>query len=145
MVLNAGITGVKRDEFSLGPGIVGHLVVDVAYVAVPLYALLIGLALRYIDQRVQLHPGNPFIVIPFGAAAAQVLAFPRGELGLFAFNALAWIVGAIIALKVLGFVVARRTAPEGEEGDGDEDGDGDGSDADEHAPCAHADREHARA
>jgi len=136
MVLNAGITGVKRDEFSLGPGIVGHLVVDVAYVAVPLYALLIGLALRYIDQRVQLHPGNPFIVIPFGAAAAQVLAFPRGELGLFAFNALAWIVGAIIALKVLGFVVARRVQPDEANDDDGGNGDDDGStgDGDADAP-----------
>ena len=108
MVLNAGITGVKKDEFSLGPGIVGHLVVDFPYVAIPLYAFLIGLALRYMDDRAALHPGNPFVIIPLGAATAQVLAFPRGELGLFAFNAVAWITGAMLALAVFGFIVRRR-------------------------------------
>ena len=108
MVLNAGISGVKKDEFSLGPGIVGHLVVDFPFIAIPLYAFLIGLALRYMDDRVALHPNNPFIVIPMGAAAAQVLAFPRGELGLFAFNAVAWIVGATMALMLFGFMARRR-------------------------------------
>lgn len=108
MVLNAGISGVKKDEFSLGPGIVGHLVVDFPYISIPLYAFLIGLALRYMDDRAALHPGNPFIVIPLGAATAQVLAFPRGELGLFAFNAVAWIVGAAIAMAFFGRFFRRR-------------------------------------
>ena len=112
MVLNAGITGVKKEDFSLGPGIVGHLVLDFAYIAIPLYALIIGLVLRYIDDRVRINAANPFIVIPFGAAAAQILALPRGELGLFAFNALAWIVGATIAIRLIAPAVRKRVEPE---------------------------------
>lgn len=121
MVLNAGISGVKKDEFSLGPGIVGHIVVDFPYVALPLYAFLIGLTLRYMDDRVALHPGNPFIVIPLGAATAQILAFPRGELGLFAFNALAWIVGASIAMAVFGRFMRRRVEEQDEDVDQESD------------------------
>ena len=136
MVLNAGISGVKKDEFSLGAGIVGHLVVDVTLISIPLYAIIIGLSLRYMDERVRLHPSNPFIVIPIGAAAAQVLGMPRGELGLFAFNAVAWVTGAVIAVHVAAPAVWRRVDPVDEfdddhddHGDGGEGGEGQSADA----------------
>lgn len=130
MVLVAGISGVKRDEFSFGPGLVGHLVVDVPWISLPLYAFLIGLALRYMDDRVALNPSNPFIVLQFGAATSQFLALPRGELGLFAFNAAAWIAGSWLTLRIVRVLVTSPSrvvapdelldAPDGDDWMGDE-------------------------
>jgi hypothetical protein len=108
MVLVAGISGVKKDEFSFGPGLVGHLVVDIPWIALPLYAMIIGLALRYMDDRVAHNPSNPFVVLQFGAATSQFLALPRGELGLFAFNATAWIAGSWLALSLARTLVTSR-------------------------------------
>jgi hypothetical protein len=102
MVHQVGVTGVKRDEFSLGPGIVGHINVDVPFIALPLYAWLIAWALRYMDDRTSTNAASPFVVIPISAATSQVLGMPRGELGLFAFNALAWTTGGWIAMNLLG-------------------------------------------
>jgi len=99
MVHQIAVSGVKRDEFSLGPGIVGHIVADMPYIALPLYAFLIAWVTRYLDERLVLHSGDPFVVIPIGAAASQILGMPRGELGLFGFNALAWTIGAWLVMR----------------------------------------------
>jgi hypothetical protein len=114
MVHQVGVTGVKRDEFSLGPGIIGHINVDVPFIALPLYAWLLAWAIRYMDDRTSANATNPFIVIPISAATSQVLGMPRGELGLFAFNALAWTSGGWLAMNVLGRW-ARRTPQVAEE------------------------------
>jgi hypothetical protein len=102
MVHMVGVTGVKRDEFSLGPGIIGHVNVDFPFIALPLYAWLIAAALRYLDERVATNAASALIVVPISAATSQVLGMPRGELGLFAFNALAWSVGGWLAVHSLG-------------------------------------------
>jgi hypothetical protein len=107
MVHQVGVTGVKRDEFSLGCGIVGHIEVDFPYVALPLYAFLIAWALRYLDARCLNYPGNPSIIIPISAATSQVLGMPRGELGLFAFNGVAWATGAWLAVTIANRALGR--------------------------------------
>jgi len=50
-----------------------------------------------------------------GAATSQFLALPRGELGLFAFNAAAWIAGSWLTLRIVRVLVtspSRVVAPD---------------------------------
>jgi len=104
MVSDARIVRVA-EEFSVGPGIVGHIANDNPWIALPLYAVLIGLALRYIDERVRRCAYDPFTVVPLGAGLGQILAMPRGELGLFAFQLTSAIVGGWLILRLIGPLV----------------------------------------
>lgn len=89
----AGVTGMGPG-FSWGPGLVGHLCNDVVFLALPLYALLLAAAFKYMDSRTESSLGDPTTVAVFGSALGQAMAMPRGEVGLFAFNMVAAIAGA---------------------------------------------------
>ncbi len=93
----------KDDNWSIGPGIIGHIAADNPWLSLIPYALLLGLLIRYMDELVRVNAYNPFVVLPIGTALGQVLGWPRGELGLFVFQASA----GIIAAWVMMFVVAR--------------------------------------
>jgi hypothetical protein len=89
----AGVTGVP-DEFSWGPGLVGHLCNDIVFLSLPIYAFILAALFKYMDVRTMASTRDPMTVAIFGSALGQALAMPRGELGLFGFNLLAAIVGA---------------------------------------------------
>ena len=114
MVHDAGITKVA-DEYSVGPGLIGHVFNDNPWIALPLYAVLLGLALRYIDTRVQSAITDPFVVVPLGAGLSQLLAIPRGELGLFAFQMMTAIVGGWLALRMIAPLLWWRVEPDTED------------------------------
>jgi hypothetical protein len=123
MVPDAGITRVAP-EFSLGPGIIGHVANDNPWLALPLYALLLGLAMRYFDERIRRCIDDPFTVVMLGAGLSQMLAIPRGELGLFAFQLVAATVGGWLVLRMVGPLVWWRVESEpDEEAEMDFDGD----------------------
>lgn len=111
MVHDAGITKVAS-EYNVGPGLIGHVFNDNPWIALPLYAVLLGLALRYIDTRVQSAISDPFVVVPLGAGLSQVLAIPRGELGLFAFQMMTGIIGGWLACRIIGPLLWYRVEPE---------------------------------
>ena len=101
VVSEAGVTGVSR-EHSWGPGLVGHLMHDIVFIALPLYALILGIAFRYMDSRTLYSAGDPITVVLFGSALGQVFGMPRGDLGLFAFHMMSafggvWLFGRMIA------------------------------------------------
>jgi hypothetical protein len=89
----AGVTRVA-DEFSWGPGLVGHLCNDIVFLSLPIYTLILAAAFKYMDVRTAASVRDPMTVAVFGSALGQGLGMPRGEIGLFAFNLLAAIVGA---------------------------------------------------
>jgi hypothetical protein len=109
MVISGQIRGVAQ-EHSLGPGIIGHCWVDVWYVSIPVYATLLGLWFRYLDQRASYCADLPYIVIPIGACTAHVFGIPRGETALFTFNAIAALAGAIFAARLAAYIFAKPTA-----------------------------------
>ncbi len=111
MVHDAGITKVAS-EYNVGPGLIGHVFNDNPWIALPLYAFLLGLALRYVDTRVQSAISDPFVVVPLGAGLSQVLAIPRGELGLFAFQMMTGIIGGWLACRIIGPLLWYRVEPE---------------------------------
>ncbi len=99
MVPEAGVIN-KSPGFTLGPGIIGHIANDNPWIALPLYAIGIGLFLRLLDELVIRHPINPFVILPIGAALGEILALPRGELGLFFFRTVVAIVAAWVGMRV---------------------------------------------
>ncbi len=101
VVSEAGVTGVSR-EHSWGPGLVGHLMHDIVFLSLPLYALILGIAFRYMDSRTLYSAGDPITVVLFGSALGQVFGMARGDLGLFAFHMMSafggvWLFGRMIA------------------------------------------------
>ncbi|MCE2881359.1 MAG: hypothetical protein LW636_03220 [Planctomycetaceae bacterium] len=131
MVADARITRVA-EEYSVGPGIVGHVVNDNPWITLPLYAVLLGLALRYLDERVRRCVDDPFVVVPLGAGLAQILGMPRGELGLFAFQLTTAIIGGWAVLRMVGPLVwwrVDRTEDDLEDDGSDADTDADADDA----------------
>lgn len=95
----AGVTRVA-DEFSWGPGLVGHLCNDIVFLSLPIYTIILAAAFRYMDVRTASSIRDPMAVAVFGSALGQGLGMPRGEIGLFAFNLLAAIVGAWLFSRV---------------------------------------------
>ena len=106
IVSEAGVRGVAR-EHSWGPGMVGHLVHDIVFVSLPLYAFILGLAFRYMDARTVLSARDPVSIVLFGSALGQVFGMPRGDLGLFAFH----MMSAFGGVWLFGGLVARFTLP----------------------------------
>jgi len=101
IVSEAGVRGVAR-EHSWGPGMVGHLVHDIVFVSLPLYAFILGIAFRYMDARTMFSTRDPVTIVLFGSALGQVFGMPRGDLGLFAFHMMSafggiWLFGGLIA------------------------------------------------
>jgi hypothetical protein len=60
-----------------------------------------GAFLRILDEMVRLEPDNPFVVIPVGVALGEIVAIPRGELGLFVFRTIIAIVSAYIGMRMV--------------------------------------------
>jgi len=71
--------------------------------------------MRYFDQRVRRCIDDPFTVVMLGAGLSQMLAIPRGELGLFAFQLVAATVGGWLVLRVVGPLVWWRVETESDE------------------------------
>ncbi len=101
VVDEAGVTGVS-EEHSWGPGLVGHLVHDIVFISLPLYAIILGIAFRYMDERMRFSSEDPVTVVLFGCALGQVFGMARGDIGLFAFHMMSalggvWLLGRMLA------------------------------------------------
>lgn len=106
VVSEAGVRGVAK-EHSWGPGMVGHLMHDIVFVSLPLYALILGIAFRYMDARTVFSARDPVTIVLFGSALGQVFGMSRGDLGLFAFH----MMSAFGGVWLFGGLIARFTLP----------------------------------
>jgi hypothetical protein len=95
----------RPEEWNIGPGLVGHIANDNPYLALWMYPIIIGVAMRFCDRAVAWFSANPFIVLPVGAAIGQFIAMPRGELGSFSFNAIINILGALFIMNAVSWVL----------------------------------------
>lgn len=95
----------RGEGFSVGAGLIGHMYNDNPWIALWLYPVVLGLAVRYLDEAMISRPHSPFIILPVGAALGEVLGLARGELALFAFNVVISTIAAYVmmlfALQVL--------------------------------------------
>ncbi len=105
MVPEVGITR-KSPGYNVGPGLIGHIWNDNPFLALPLYTIALAVLVRLLDDRVSSLPDNPFSVIPAGVALGEIVALPRGELGLFFFRTVLAVSSAIIAMWFLAKVLA---------------------------------------
>lgn len=107
LVKQAGIRRVG-EGFSYGPGLIGHIVNDNPYIAMVLYAGLFGLGLRLLDEVIKAQGLNPFVMIPVGSALGEIMAIPRGEVGLFLFRTFVMVItawfGMLLAAKLLALI-----------------------------------------
>lgn len=87
IVTQAGVRGLARG-FSYGPGLFGHIANDNPMIALPVYAILFAFGIAFMDRVCRLNPTNPFVMIPLGAGLGELMAIPRGEVGLFVFRCL---------------------------------------------------------
>jgi hypothetical protein len=104
LVPELGITK-KSPGYNVGPGLIGHISNDNPYIALWLYPLLIGTILRIGDDLIERFPTNPFVVIPVGAGLAEVVAFSRGELGLFLYRTAVCVISVYILLWITAKVL----------------------------------------
>jgi hypothetical protein len=84
--------------FTVGPGLVGHIMNDNPWIALLPYAFFLGLTFRFMDQVIANHVQNPFIVLPLGVAMGEFFGTPRGESALFFFVGLVSCMGAWICM-----------------------------------------------
>lgn len=113
----------RASNYSIGPGIIGHIAVDNPLIALPLYAIFGGLFIGFLDRLISRYPNNPFVILPIGTTLGQIIGLARGETGMFLFQATlgiaaAW-VGMFACAKLLS-ALGWRMETAGEE-DGFED------------------------
>lgn len=88
----------RASNYSVGPGIIGHISVDNPFIALPLYAVFGGLFIGFLDRLIRIHPDNPFVILPLGTTLGQIVGLARGETGLFLFQATLGIAAAWIGM-----------------------------------------------
>jgi hypothetical protein len=84
---------------SLGPGLIGHIYNDNPWLAFLPYTIVLALFISFLDELIRVRPWNPFVVLPIVVALGEIVAFPRGELGLFFVRAVAYLAGSWILLN----------------------------------------------
>lgn len=116
-VAQANADRKRASNYSIGPGILGHIASDNPFLALPIYAIFLGLFIGLLDRLIRLHPTNPFVVLPVGTTLGQFVGLARGETGLFLFQAVlgisaAWVLMFLCAkvLSMLGWQM--KTAAE---------------------------------
>jgi hypothetical protein len=127
IVTQAGVRNLARG-FSYGPGLAGHIANDNPYLALPIYAVFFGIGFAFLDRTCRKHMMNPFVVVCLGTGLGEMMAIPRGELGLFVFRFVlmfltAW-AGMWFIVKLLiaaGMTLTDPTLAQSEEEWSDED------------------------
>jgi hypothetical protein len=79
-----------------GVGIPGHGAYEGGVIVVILYALLIAVGIRLMDDPLRDQPGSPFLIALHAAAYPHVIAIPRGDLGIMVIETVECFVFAIL-------------------------------------------------
>lgn len=101
---DADIPGVP-EGFSIGPGILGHAGAEGGFYALVLYALVLGLFVRYFDAVLDRAPMQPFVALPIGSSLGNLIGIPRGESPNFAYEFTAGVMGAFVILVLIAKVL----------------------------------------
>lgn len=101
----AKIPNVNWRSLTLPAGIVGNAAAEGGWYALVIYAIFLGLFVRFFDQLVQNTLSSPFVVLAVGSALGQVLGLARGEASLFANTFLLTFASAGICMVAAGKLV----------------------------------------
>jgi len=64
-----------------GVGIAGHGAFEGGILTLIFYAIMTGMGIRFIDDPLRAQPTNPYLIAMLAAAAPNIMAFPRGDMG----------------------------------------------------------------
>jgi len=119
--VDADVAGMP-DGFSIGPGIIGHAGSEGGFYALILYAIVLGLFVRYFDAVLARAPMQPFVALPIGSSLGNLIGIPRGEASNFAYEFTVSVVGAFVMLvfvarilKLAGLITPEDLAQQDEE------------------------------
>jgi hypothetical protein len=84
------------ENFTLGPGIVGHGYHEGGLLMLIFYAVLIASGFRLLDQMLVTRFENPFLLGIFSSISGQLIAFSRGDIGIFIVSIAAGILTGIL-------------------------------------------------
>lgn len=70
----------KQVRTNWGPGIIGHTIHDGGVITTILYAVLLAMMLRFIDELLVRHPSNPFLLGFLSSASVNIAGIIRGDL-----------------------------------------------------------------
>lgn len=98
---------VNRDSLTLGPGAIGHAAADGGIPVLILYAVIAGLAIRYIDELILASVEQPLTLLPLVAVSGQILGLARGEAGVFASIYAISSIGAYAFILVSAWALAK--------------------------------------
>ena len=99
MVKDAGIPK-KPKNYTVGPGLVGHMWNDWPYLCLFIYPWLLGILVKFLDGILLRFTDSALPTILASVTMGQVLGLPRGELGLFIFNGASAFLGAYVAFRL---------------------------------------------
>lgn len=116
--------------YSVGPGIVGHIVHDGGLYALLVYAACGGLYVALIDRASLAHRDSPFMLAALGAGLGHLAGMPRGDITVFGWLALLGLVAPVCAMVIisktllgLGFAAPVQVGAEEDDADAPEHGD----------------------
>lgn len=99
MVKDAGIPK-KPKNYTVGPGLVGHMWNDWPYLCLLIYPWLLGILVKFLDVILLRFTDSALPTILASVTMGQVLGLPRGELSLFIFNGASAFLGAYVAFFI---------------------------------------------
>lgn len=114
-------TGVwlKSGYVNWGPGIVGHGFHEGGELfGLPMlvfYGVLFGSLMRIYDDLLSRQPNNPFLIATLVAAAAEIMAFSRGDIGYFSITILGALITGLLIPRILRIFFGKgfEYAPDG--------------------------------
>jgi len=83
-----------------GPGVVGHGYHEGGLIMLVFYGVVIGGLLRLFDQLLIRQPHNPYILSIFCTISGTIIAFPRGDWGIFTMQ----ILGAVVTGLLINWI-----------------------------------------
>ncbi len=83
-----------------GPGIVGHGYHEGGLHMLVFYGVFLGMAFRFFDELLMRQSGNPFLLGIMSAIAGQIIAYSRGDIGVFSMQ----IASGVITGLMLSYV-----------------------------------------
>lgn len=97
---DTGWQRAHRSGANLGPGVVGHGYHEGGLFFVAFYAFCMASIIRWFQTMLERDPTNPYLLGAFGACSGQLIAWVRGDIGLFT----AIMIGAWISAMLMNYL-----------------------------------------
>jgi len=90
------VMGLSRPGLNWGVGPPGHGAFEGGLPVLVLYAFLLALLIRFLDEPLKRNPSNPFLISILASAAPHLVGYARGDFGIMSLETLECFVFAIV-------------------------------------------------